>query len=177
TRRWTREEIQTDREEALYRQRSGDTTGWLEGMAQAVVNIPSRLPERYGGDVGKTVQAIARFGMEWTDAILKDLDTRPETLTTEVQAIRAGDAFFVTNPSEFFSSPALHLRQAFAHEDLMIVGYANDSIGYVPDILDVEKRSYAAYQSPKFKNQFPFTAASASALVRGMLDALAATEK
>ena len=46
----------------------------------------------------------------------------------------------------------------------------------LPDAHDVEKRSYAANQSPKFKNQFPFAAASGGALVQGMLDALAATE-
>jgi hypothetical protein len=172
TRRWTREEIQTDREEALYRQRSGDTTGWLDGMARACVNIPSRLPERYGGDVGKTVQAIARFGIEWTDAILKDLDTRPETLSTEVQAIRVGDAWLVANPSEFFTTLALDVRRRWPHDDLMIAGYANDSVGYVPDAYDIERRSYAATQSPKFKNQFPFTSASAAAMVQGMLDAL-----
>jgi hypothetical protein len=172
TRRWTREEIQADRDEALYRQRTGDTTGWLDGMARNIVNIPAKLPERYGGDVGKTVQAIARFGVEWTDEILKDLDTRPETLTTEVQAVRVGDAWLVTNPSELFTTLALDLRRRWPHDDLMIVGYANDSVGYVPDAYDIERRSYAALQSPKFKNQFPFTPAAGPALVQGMLDAL-----
>jgi hypothetical protein len=54
----------------------------------------------------------------------------------------------------------------------MIVGYANDSLGYVPDAYDMERRSYAAYQSPKFKNQFPFTTSSGPELVLGMLEAL-----
>ena len=175
TRRWTREEVRADRDEALYRQRTGDTAGWLDGMARNIVNVPAKLPDRYGGDVGKTVQAIARFGVEWTDEILKDLDARPETLTTEVQAVRVGDAWLVTNPSELFTTLALDLRRRWPHDDLMIVGYANDSVGYVPDAYDIERRSYAAIQSPKFKNQFPFTAASGPALVDGMLAALEAT--
>ena len=176
TRRWTREEIQTVREEALYRQRTGDTTGWLDGMARACVNFPSRLPERYGGDVGKTVQAIARFGIEWTTAILQDVDSRPETLTTEVQAIRVGDAWLMANPSELFTTLALDLRRRWPHDDLMIAGYANDSVGYVPDAYDIARGSYAATQSPKFKNQFPFTPASGATMVQGMLDALARGE-
>ena len=169
-----REEILKDREEAEYRLRTGDTTGWLDGFARVIVNYPARLPERYGGDTMKAVRAVCRFGVEWTDLALKDLDTRPETLTTEVQAIRAGDAWFVSNPSELFTTLALDLRRQWPHDDLMIAGYANDSVGYVADAHDVEKRSYAANQSPKFKNQFPFTAASGPALVQGMLDALGA---
>jgi hypothetical protein len=174
TRRWTREEIQGDRAEAEYRLRSGDTTGWLEGLARACVNHPPRLPQRYGGDVSRTVQAVCRFGVEWTDDALKDLETRPETLTTEVQAIRVGDAFLVTNGSELFTTLAFDTRRRWGQDDLMIVGYANDSIGYVPDAFDIERQSYAATQSPKFKNQFPFTAASGPALVQGMFDMLAA---
>jgi len=58
----------------------------------------------------------------------------------------------------------------------MIVGYANESLGYLPDAHDVEKRSYAAYQSPKFKNQFPFVLESAGVMVQGMLAALQQTE-
>jgi hypothetical protein len=172
TRRWTREEIKKDRDEAEYRLRTGDTKGWRDGLARAIVNYPDRLAERYGGDVGKMVQAISRFGLEWTDAILCDLDTRPEALTTEVQAIRVGDAYLCANPSEFFTSLALDLRRQWGREELMIVGYANDSIGYLPDAHDVERRMYAAYQSPKFKNQFPFTVESGTAMVDGLLATL-----
>src|SRR5207248_3003194 len=107
TRRWERAEVLRDREEGEYRLRTGDTTGWLDGLARVIVNHPARLPERYGGDVGLAVKAVARFGVEWSEAALRDLDTRPETLTTEVQAIRAGDAWLVTNGSELFTTLAL----------------------------------------------------------------------
>jgi hypothetical protein len=172
TRRWTREEIQRDREEAEHRLRTGDTTGWLDGLARACVNLPHKLPERYGGDVCRTVQAVCRFAMEWTDDALRDLETRPETIETEIQGVRVGEAHLVTNGSELFTTLALETRRQWGDDDLMIVGYANDSIGYIPDAFDIERRSYAATQSPKFKNQFPFTPASGSALVQGMLDAL-----
>jgi hypothetical protein len=172
TRRWTRAEIQAVRQEAEYRLQTGDTTGWLDGLARACVNHPDKLPKRYGGDVGRTVQAVCRFGVEWTDDALRDLETRPETLTTEVQAVRVGDACLVTNGSELFTTLALETRRQWGRDDLMIVGYANDSLGYVPDAFDIDRRSYAATQSPKFKNQFPFTAASGPALVQGMLDVL-----
>jgi hypothetical protein len=177
TRRWTRPEIQADRDEAEYRLRTGDTTGWLGGLARACVNQPAKLPQRYGGDVGRAVQAVCRFAVEWTDDALRDLETRPETLAAEVQAIRVGDAFLVANGSELFTTLALDARRQWGRDDLMIVGYANESIGYVPDDYDIERGGYAATQSPKFKNQFPFTAASGAALVQGMLDSLDRVDK
>jgi hypothetical protein len=172
TRRWALEEIRRDRDEAEYRLRTGDTTGWLDGLARVCVNYPHKLPERYAGDVGRTVQAVCRFGIEWTSDSLRDLETRPETVTTEVQAVRVGDAYLVTNGSELFTTLALEARRQWGRDDLMIVGYANDSIGYMPDAFDIDRQSYAAMQSPKFKNQFPFTPASGQVLVQGMLDAL-----
>jgi hypothetical protein len=176
TQRWPRAEVLRDLEEGQYRLRTGDTAGWREGLGRVMVNQPDRFPERYGGDLGRAVQALARFGVEWSEQMLTDLDTRPETLETEVQAVRVGDAYLVADPAELFTSLALEVRRQWPHNDLMIVGYANDSIGYLPDAHDIERRSYAAHQSPKFKNQFLFTPESGRAMVQGMLDALAALD-
>jgi hypothetical protein len=84
-----------------------------------------------------------------------------------------GDAYLVSTGSEFFSSLALDLRRQWGGDDLLISGYSNDSLGYVPDAHDVERKTYAAYQSPKFTGQFPFTAESGQVMVQAMLDALA----
>lgn len=172
TRRWTHEEIQQDREEGQHRLTTGDTEGWRDNIGRVMVNQPEKFVQRYGGDLSKAVKAISRFAVEWTEEMLRDVDSRPETLITEVQAMRVGNAWLVANPSELFSSLALDLRSRWAEEHLMIVGYANDSIGYVPDAYDVERQSYAANQSPKFKNQFPFVKESGGVMVQGMLNAL-----
>ena len=47
----------------------------------------------------------------------------------------------------------------------------------MPDAPEIERGGYAAVQSPKFTGQFPFTPESGSALVDGMLSALAQTGK
>jgi hypothetical protein len=177
TQRYSREEVMKENEEGHYRLATGDTTGWRETLGRAMVNVPERFPERYGGDVGRAVQALARFAVEWTEAILPELDTRPETLETEVQAFRLGDAYVVAQPSELFSSFALDLRRRWPSEDLIIVGYANAGIGYLPDAYDIARRSYAATQSPRFTGQFPFVPGSGERLVDGMLAALEATER
>ncbi|MSU58229.1 MAG: hypothetical protein EXS35_08620 [Pedosphaera sp.] len=172
TRRWTREEILREREEGLHRLATGDTTGWLEGVARVCVNQPERLPLRYGGIVEQAVAAVARFAVAWTDLILPELETRPEILETEVQALRVGDVYFAANAAELFTSFGLEVRRRWPHDDLFMLGYSNGGIGYLPDAHDIERRSYAAIQSPKFTGQFQFTEKSGAAMVAGLAGAL-----
>src|ERR1051326_3729189 len=172
TRRWTREEVMRDRQEGHYRLRSGDTTGWLDGVAKVCVNQPERLPLRYGGSVEKAIAAISRFALEWTDHILPDFETRPEILKTEVQAFRIGDVYIVANSSELFTTFGLEIRRRWPFDHLFMLSYSNGSIGYLPDAYDIERGSYAAIQSPKFTGQFPFTKDSGPMMVQGMRDAL-----
>jgi hypothetical protein len=175
TRRWSPEEVAQEREEAIYRLKSGDTTGWLNGLASVCVNQPERLPLRYGGSIEKAVAAVSRFGVEWTEAILPFLATRPEFVEAEIQVLRIGDVFLAANPSELFTSLGLEVRQRWPADDLFMLGYSNGSIGYLPDALDVQRRSYAAIQSPKFTGQFPFTEQSGSMMVQALLDGLEET--
>lgn len=171
-RRWRREEVEAVRQECTHRAKTGDTAGWLDGFAKVVVNFPSRLPERYGGDTEKAVRAVARFGLEWSEEALRDLEARPETIAAEAQALRVGGAGLVANGSEFFSSLALEVRRRCGVRDVLIAGYANESLGYLPDAHDVEKKTYAAYQSPKFKGQFPFTERAGLAMAEAMVAAI-----
>jgi len=172
TRRWTLEEITRDRKEALHRLKTGDTKDWLTGLARVIVTYPDRLPRRYGGSVEKTVRAISRFGVEWTDAILPALGSRPEFIETEIQAMRIGDVWLAAHSAELFTSLGLEVRRRWPHPDLFMLGYSNGAIGYLPDAYDVERKSYAANQSPKFTGQFPFTAKSGNVMVEGLENAL-----
>lgn len=169
TRRWTREEIQRVREEGLYRLNTGDTKDWLTGFASVVSTYPYQLPVRYGGSVEKTVQAISKFAVEWTCDTLPILDSRPEYLHAEAQAIRVGDVFFIAQPSELYTTLGLSIRASMGMDDLFMLGYSNANIGYLPDAYDVKRGSYAALQSPKFTGQFPFVAESGNALVFGAI--------
>ena len=170
-RRWTREEIDHDRAEAKRRLEQHDVSGWRETIGRAMTNRPDDMVSRHGGDEWKAVAAMCRFNVEWTDRMLADID-RPEWLETEVQGLRIGNVSIVTNSSEFFSTLALDVRTRVDSKHLMISGYSNGRIGYVPDAHDVAARSYAAYQSPKYCNQFPFTDASGPALCDAMVDVL-----
>lgn len=172
TRRWTDQEIAQDREEGLHRLQTGDTAGWLEGIARSCVNQPEQLPLRYGGSVEKAVAAIARFAVEWTDEMLPRLATTPETLRVPMMAARIGDVYFAAHPAELFTGFGMELRRRWPHPDLFVLGYSNGSIGYLPDAPEIARGGYAALQSPKFTGQFPFTPQSGPALVAGLLASL-----
>jgi hypothetical protein len=172
TRRWTREEIQQFHEEGVHRLTTGDTKDWLNVFARVISTYPHQLPVRYGGSVERTVQAVSKFAVEWSNAVISILNSRPEYLYAEVQAIRIGDIFFVAQPAELFTTLGLEIRASSGIKDLFMLGYSNANIGYLPDAFDVNRGSYAALQSPKFTGQFPFTADSGNVLVAGAVETL-----
>jgi hypothetical protein len=175
TRRWTRAELEHDRREAERRLAGDDvdTSGWRETIGRVMTNRPDDMVRRHGGDERKAVRAMCRFHLEWTSRMLADFETRPEVLSTEVQAIRVGDLVFAANSSEFFTPFALDVRSKAGAGELILACYANGRIGYMPDEHDIKIRSYAGYQSPKYCNQFPFTRKSGPALCAAMLRVIA----
>ena len=169
TRRWTRDELLTDRREAERRLEANDTAGWRESIGRSMTNRPDDMVRRHGGDELKAVRAMCKFHIEWTDKMLRDFDSRPEVLDTEVQALRIGDVYFAANSSEFFSPFALDVRRRAEVPELALACYSNGRIGYLPDEHDIAIKSYAGYQSPKYCDQFPFTPESGPAMCDAML--------
>ncbi|MDB4679504.1 MAG: hypothetical protein P8M30_02350 [Planctomycetaceae bacterium] len=172
TRRWTLEEIQHDRREAEQRLNDRDLSGWKETIGRVMTTRPHEMIARHGGDEWKAVAAMCRFNVEWTDRMLVDYETRHEWLETEIQAMRMGEFGIIGNSSEFFTSLALEIRERVHLPHVMLACYSNGRIGYLPDAYDVERKTYAAYQSPKYCNQFPFTAESGPVMVAAMSDLL-----
>ncbi len=168
TRRWTQKEIDADRVEAEMRLRDHDISGWRETIGRVMTNRPDEMVSRHGGDEWKAVAAMCRFNLEWTDQILHDLNIREESVESEIQALQIGDFGIVSNSTEFFTTLALKVREDVSLPHLMLACYANGRIGYLPDAHDVQQKSYAAYQSPKYCNQFPFTEESGLVMVDEM---------
>jgi len=172
TRRWLREEIDRDRSEASRRIAEQDFSNWKATIGRCMTNRPDDMVTRHGGNEAKAVRAMCRFQMEWTNLMLRDLDSRPAVLSTEVQAVRIGPLTIVANSTEFFSPFAREVRRNAEAPQLMIACYSNGRIGYLPDAYDINAKSYAGYQSPKYCNQFPFTADSGPAMCQAMVNVI-----
>jgi hypothetical protein len=175
-RKWTADEVLGMYRDGKRRLATGDTAGWLEGIASTMVGIPARLPERYGGSVERAVEAVSRFAVRWGEDVLPKLDQLSETRATEFQAIRIGDAWIVANSAEFFSSLALEIRQRWPHDDLLILGYSNGQLSYLPDAYEVDRKSYASLHVPKAVRACPFTRDAGMAAVEESLAALSECE-
>lgn len=173
-RSWTREEVLGMYEEGRHRLATGDTSGWLEGIASTMVGLPARLPERYSGSVEKAVEAVSRFAVRWAEDVLPKIDQMSETREMEFQAMRIGDVWFAVNPTELFSSLALELRRRWPHDDLFIVGYSNGAASYLPDAYEIDRGSYASLQVPRAVRACPFTRSAGMVAVAEMVATLQA---
>ena len=164
---WTQDELEHDRAEGARRLAEQDLTGWRDTIGRVMVNQPNDMVDRHGGDEWKAVEAMCRFQVEWTDRMSQQPTV--DSLATEIQAIRLGDLVIVANATEFFTTLALDVRERTMAPHVMVAAYSNGRIGYLPDAHDVERKTYAAYQSPKYCSQPPFTAESGPAMCDAMI--------
>ncbi len=70
--------------------------------------------------------------IESLKAALDTSTARPPALQTEVQVLRIGSTRIAAFPGELYVEYGLAMREQFAPLPVMVAGYANDYIGYVP---------------------------------------------
>lgn len=93
---------------------------------------------------------------------------------TELQAVRLGEVTLVTHPAELFFEYHRRATERLSPRKTLVVGYANDYIGYVtlPDRLDVSRRvyHYSAHFVPLLLGEFPYAADAGDVLVDAMVE-------
>jgi hypothetical protein len=118
---------------------------------------------QYQNDPGKCARGEwvdAGFAADWHrgNAKRKLSDTH---LPITFSAVGLGPIGMVFHPSELYSCYGLAIRRDSPFADTLVVGYADDIIGYLPDPTAYKAREYAAIVVPKILDIPPFTPTAA----------------
>jgi len=88
----------------------------------------SRWCRKWLGD--KTAESLERTYAEVRKAMA---DKRGKTFETVLQVIRLGDVAIIGIPGEMFARLGLDIRRRSPFRNTIVVGLANDEVGYIPD--------------------------------------------
>lgn len=125
------------------------------------------------------VPASAKGGLQFrkdsAEAVFARFDRPPlDRKKSEVQALVLGDIVIVANPGETFLTFGDRTIDALPGYKVMVTGYTNDYVGYVPAkdryiIQPQHEPSYPAYQTPWMNGEFRFREDVGDVLVEEMV--------
>ena len=113
----------------------------------------------------------AGFAKAWFEQASK-WNLRKGTYSAPISAMRFGDLAMVFHPSELYSAYGLMVRRDSPFKDTIVVGYADDMVGYITDPVAYQKREYAAIVVPKLIGLPPFKPDTGKKLAAALLDLL-----
>ncbi len=128
-------------------------------LLQSQLQTYREHPEQYTS--GEWVDA--RFSKAWyASANTWDLNTT--THPTPMSALRLGDLAILFHSSELYSFYGLEIQRRSPFEHTVVVGYADDSVGYLADPTAYQNKEYAAVTVPRILDLPPFTPTAAAHL-------------
>jgi hypothetical protein len=105
----------------------------------------------------------AGFAADWYQGN-RDRDVSRAHLPIALTAMQIGDLGWLFHPAELYSYYGLAIRRDSPFADTLVVGYADDFIGYVTDPRAYEAGEYAALTVPKILDYPPFTPDAAAGM-------------
>ncbi len=117
----------------------------------------------------------AGFAAAWAESAAKQ-DLNQTHLPITLAAIRLGEVGMVFHPAELYSYYGLAIRRDSPLADTLVVGYADGTIGYAPDVNAYKAGEYAAVVVPKILDYPPFVPTATQTLAAsavGLLERVA----
>lgn len=111
------------------------------------------------------------FAKDWFDSASK-WDLKQTRLPVALSAMRLGDVGLVFHPSELYSYYGLAIQRDCPLPNVLVVGYTDDCIGYLPDPNAYQGGEYAATTVPKICDLPPFQPTAAAELTEAALKLL-----
>lgn len=113
---------------------------------------------------------LSKFCAGWANLMFTKLESKSEReMKTELQALRINDTVLVTIPGELFVEFGLKVKKEVPYKNVLVVGLANDYVGYIPTEKDYEQGGYAAKVVPQITGNFPFVSNIGSILIEQIL--------
>ena len=113
----------------------------------------------------------APFAAAWFDANKdRDPQSMPHQLPTELACWRLGPLHLLFHGGELYSYYGLWMRKHSPSPHTLVVGYADDFVGYLTDPRAHAAAEYAAVVVPKILDLPPFQPNAAEVLARGLVD-------
>lgn len=113
----------------------------------------------------------AGFAADWF-AGNRDRDLSQTHLPIALGAWQIGDVGLLFHPAELYSFYGLAIRRGSPLVDTLVVGYADDTIGYLTDPRAYQAGEYAAITVPKILDYPPFTPGAAAEMTAASIDLL-----
>jgi neutral ceramidase len=120
----------------------------------------------YKNDPAKCNRGVwvdAPFAADWFQGA-NQWDFTKTRCHTVVSAMQLGEVGLVFHPSELYSYYGLAIRRGSRLPTTLVVGYADDMVGYLPDPKAFADREYSAIVVPKILDLPPFTPSAAQGL-------------
>ena len=111
------------------------------------------------------------FAKAWYD-LAKKKDPEQNTYPVPIAAIRLGELGLVFHPAELYSVYGLEIRRDSPFANTLVIGYADDSIGYAPDPNAYKAGEYAAVVVPKIMDLVPYTPTATRELAKACVGLL-----
>ena len=143
-------------------------------LASELAEHRDRL-EASGSDADPGDHRRLRFEVDWRAHRLGLLDgPHPQRLEFRVSWMRINDAVLLAHPLELFLTYGKQIQSASPYPHTMVVGYANETVGYLARPQDFDQEGfgwYAAVFAPRICRHLPFEP-DAGAVFRDHLIAL-----
>lgn len=116
--------------------------------------------EAAGSNADATDLRKLRFEADWRAHRLGLLDgPHPQRLEFRVSWMRVNEAVLIAHPLELFLTYGMQIQSASPYAHTMIIGYANETVGYLARPQDFDQEGfgwYAAVFAPRICRHLPF---------------------
>ncbi|HVF10101.1 MAG TPA: neutral/alkaline non-lysosomal ceramidase N-terminal domain-containing protein [Abditibacteriaceae bacterium] len=142
---------------------------YINEQAEVLARTASAQP----GETARLQYKVASARLEWAwetrDALATGL--APQCVAAEVQTLQIGDVVLVGVPGELFVELGFVIKQALAPAHAIVVGYANDNIGYIPTRASYPQGGYEVDDAYRYYGYpAPLAPAAGEEIVRAIKD-------